>query len=369
MHSFLRTKSHGILLAFSLLTLIATVFEVKAQPSGARGDDFIYRVMKNDTLIDLSSRFTGTPDNWAALQTLNAVSDTYALPIGKELRIPFALIPEVAASGEMIHVTGEAFINTSPARPSDALNEGDVLQTRHQGFATFRLPDNTVSALPPDTTLQLERLRTFLGTGLVDIILRLDRGDLESSVAPDGQGAGRYEVRTPVSITGVRGTRLRVRTDGNSSLTEVLSGSAQLGTGQADGPRLGTRRGTAVTRDGTILPSRPLLSAPVLAPDPDEPYSRSIMFEPVPGATAYLVRVAADESGTKPVWSDTITAPPLHYRTPGSGQWYVLVRAIDDVGLMSDDAIVQVEGRRVLISGFDLTINTSYGEPVVLTDY
>lgn len=364
-----RIKSLGTLLALAVLTLIATVFDAKAQPSGARGDDFIYRVMKNDTLIDLSSRFTGTPNNWTTLQTLNAVSDPYALPIGRELRIPFALIPEVAAHGEIIHVTGDAFINNSPARTADTLNEGDVLETRPQGFATFRLPDNTVSALPPNTTLRLERLRTFLGTGLVDIILRLDHGDLESSVAPDGQGAGRYEVRTPISITGVRGTRLRVRTDGDSSLTEVLTGSAQLGTGQADGPRLGTLQGTAVTQDGTILPSRALLSAPVLAPNPDEPYSRSIMFEPVPGATAYLVRVAADESGTKPVWTDTITAPPVHYRTPGGGQWYVLVRAIDDVGLMSDDAILEVEGLGVLSSGFGLTVNTNYGEPVLLTDY
>lgn len=364
-----RINIFGTLLGLSLLTLIAASPDAHAQPSGARGDDFIYRVMQNDTLIDLSSRFTGTPDNWSALQTLNAVADPFALRIGRELRIPFALIPEVAANAEMIHIVGEALINKSAARLSDMLSEGDVLETRTHSFATFRLPDGSISALPPETTIRFKRLRTFLGTGLTDTILQLDHGDLESAVAPDGQGTGRYEVRTPVSITGVRGTRLRVRTDGDSSLSEVLSGTAQLGTRQTDGPRLGTRQGTAVMQDGTILPSRALLAAPTLTRDTENPYSRTIMFEPVAGAVAYVVRVASDESGTQPVWTDTITGPPQHYRTPGSGQWYVLVRAIDDVGLMSDDAIIQVEGQQVLISSYGLAVNTRYGEPVMLTDY
>lgn len=366
---FKQIRTPAAWLVFVLLCGIAALTDVTAQPSGARGDDFIYRVVSGDTLGDISSRFTGTPGNWSTLQTLNAVADPFALPIGKELRIPFALIPVVPANAEMTHIIGEALVNKQPARLSDTLSEGDMLETREHSFATFRLPDGSISALPPQTALRIERLRTFMGTGLVDTILKLDDGELESTVAPGGQGTGRYEVHTPVSITGVRGTRLRVRADSNGARTEVLSGVIQLGATQADGPQLGALQGTVVAPDGTILPSRPLLSAPTLAPDPDQPHSRAIMFEPVPGAVAYLVRVAADASGTQPVWTDTITGPPLHYQTPGSGSWYVLVRAIDDIGLMGDDASVEVEGRRVLVSGFGLNVSTHSGEPVLLTDY
>lgn len=93
------------------------------------------------------------------------------------------------------------------------------------------------------------------------------------------------------------------------------------------------------------------------------------MFEPVPGAVAYQVRVAADEAGTQPVWTDTISMPPLHYRTPGGGTWFVLVRAVDDLGLMSDDARLQVSGGRVLISRSGSDVMTRFDGPVRLTDY
>src|SRR5690606_27730071 len=42
----------------------------QAQPSGAYGVNFLYRVMKDDTLIMLSERFTEDGKNWRTLQTL-----------------------------------------------------------------------------------------------------------------------------------------------------------------------------------------------------------------------------------------------------------------------------------------------------------
>lgn len=363
-------------LTLTVFLLVATLFvdfvtlsHTMAQPSGARGDDFIYRVVPRDTLIDISTRFTGTPDNWTTLQSLNKVPDTLALPIGRELRIPFALIPERPAQAEIVHATGQVLVNEGAARAQSAINEGDAVETTANGFATFQLPDASVLSLPANSLVRVDRLRTFLGTGLIDIILNLTRGTVESTVAPEDTGTGRYEIQTPVSITGVRGTRLRVRTDKDGTRTEVLSGAAQLGKARADGSQLGAQQGIAVTRDGIMLPVRALLPAPTLTVDTGNRTSRSLMFEPVPNAVAYLVRVAADPSGTRPVWTQIIDGPPAHYRTPGGGTWHVLVRAIDDLGLMSEDATVAVEGRQVLISGSGEPVINSFGDPIVLTDY
>lgn len=359
----------GFLLILILLTSLATPSTATAQPSGARGDDFIYRVVRNDTLIDISTRFTGTPNNWGVLQSLNAVPDTLALPIGRELRIPFSLIPEVAAHATVIHSIGQILLNLGSIREHDTITEGDVVETRADSFVTIQLPDGSLASLPANSVVNIKRLRTFLGTGLIDVILQLRHGDVESNVAPENTGTGRYEIQTPISITGVRGTRLRVRADDKGTRTEVLSGIAELGKAQAGGSRVGPQQGVAVTSDGTILPARPLLPAPTLSADASNPNARSIMFDPVPGATAYLVRVASDPSGTRPVWTQTIDAPPATYHTPGSGTWYVLVRAIDDLGLMSDDATQAVEGRRVLLSGSGESVTNGFGDPILLNDY
>lgn len=364
-----RLTQPGLLLILILLIVLGVPSIAVAQPSGARGDDFIYRVVPNDTLIDISTRFTGTPNNWGTLQSLNSVFNTLALPIGRELRIPFSLIPEVAAQATVTHSSGQSLLNQGPVRAQDTLTEGDVVETRTDSFVTFQLPDGSIASLPENSVVNIKRLKTFLGTGLIDVILKLQNGGVESTVAPEDTGTGRYEIQTPVSITGVRGTRLRVRADSNGARTEVLSGNAQLGKALADGAQVGPQQGVAVTPEGKILPARPLLPAPTLSIDANNPNFRSIMFDPVPGAASYLVRVASDPEGTRPVWAQTIDAPPAAYRTPGSGTWYVLVRAIDDLGLMGEDAVQPVEGRAVLLSGSGEGVRNGFGDPILLTDY
>src|SRR3546814_3121055 len=79
-----------------------------------------------------------------------------------------------------------------------------------------------------DGATHLERLRQFEGNSLTDSILRVQRGVVDSNVAPAGQGVGRFEVRTPVAVTGVRGTRFRVQAGAQGARSEVIEGSVRL---------------------------------------------------------------------------------------------------------------------------------------------
>lgn len=340
-----------------------------AQPMGAQGDDFLYRVIQNDTLINISQTFTGTESNWPMLQQLNAVADTHALPIGMELRIPFHLIPELPAQAGVEHAYGRVLHNDRPLAREASVREGDSLSTSVNSFLTLRLPDDSITTIPSETAVRLTRLRTFRGTGLIDAIFELEEGSLESAVAPGGQGAGRYEIRTPVSITGVRGTRLRVHSDHTGTRTEVLSGSAQLGSQAQAGLRLLASQGSAVTADGIVHPARALLPAPRLQPADSPGSSNTLEFEPVAGAVAYQVRVSADAAGMQPVHTQIIEGPPVRYRAPRAGQWHVSVQAIDDLGLMGEAASLAFEGRAMLMTPFLPTVLTGYGDAVSLSDY
>lgn len=351
----------------ALLILISLPGLPQAQPSGAQGEHFVYKVIQNDTLIDLAQRYTHNESNWRTLQRLNQVSEPAKMPIGRVIRIPFSLIPEQAAQATITHIRGQTTLNGKQAQAGQAVKEGDVLETAPNSFLTLTLPDGSESALPGATTLAVERLRTFTGTGLIDAIIKLESGSLEASVAPEGQGTGRYEIRTPVSITGVRGTHLRVRLDQHDhTYTEVLDGSAQLGRQTTDGPQLMANQGTVVDAVGTIQPPRPLLPAPVLTGAPD---GGQLHFEPVANAAGYQVRTAADPLGIRPFSVQTVKQSPVSVSVPSATTWYVLVRAIDDQGLMGPDAMLELEGGNVLLSGYGLVVSDGSGQPVQLTAY
>lgn len=362
-----RLSIHAAWKYFALLILASMLSPLQAQPSGAQGENFVYKVIQNDTLINLAQRYTHNESNWRTLQTLNQVAEPTKMPIGRIIRIPFSLIPEQPAQATITHIRGQTTLNGKQAQAGQTVMEGDVLKTSPNSFLTLTLPDGSESALPGATTLAVERLRTFVGTGLIDAIIKLESGSMEASVAPEGQGTGRYEIRTPVSITGVRGTHLRVRLDQHDhTYNEVLDGTAQLGQQAADGPQLMANQGTVVDAAGTIEPARPLLPAPVLA---DELDGGQLHFQPVANAAGYQVRTAADPLGIRPFSVQTVEQSPVSVSASSASTWYVLVRAIDEQGLMGPDAVLELEGGNVLISGYGLVVSDGSGQPVQLTAY
>ncbi|MCC2596037.1 FecR domain-containing protein [Pusillimonas sp. MFBS29] len=362
------TLRHYALLAFALTTSLFAAI-VPAQPSGAQGENFVHRIMKDDTLIVLSERYTDNSENWRTLQTLNAIADPTLLPIGLELRIPFALIPEQPAQARVTHVHGTAANGTQRLAVDDVLQEGDSVTTQDTGFVTLTLADGSALTVPPSSTLQLERLRAFKGTGLTDTISTLNDGSLESKVAPQGTGVGRFEIRTPVSITGVRGTQLRVHVNPQGSQSEVLEGVAGLNSQQAESTRLRQGQGAAVNAGGQLQPVRKLLPAPTLAAPERGGAGWQVAFAPLPGAVSYQVQVAGDPAGTRIFSSQRFDAPPVTFRAPGAGTYYVKVRGIDADGLNGADAMQPFLGRAVLISSNGMPVSTSYDLLVTLTDY
>jgi len=355
------------LILFTFASLFCT--SSLAQPAGAQGDNFIYRIMGGDTLITLSERFTDRADHWRTLQTLNAVQEPTALPIGLELKIPFSLIPELPAQAQVTHVVGQARANQTPLAAGSQLVEGDVVHTEANGFVTLMLADGSALTIPAQSALRLERLRVFKGTELTDTIFTLEDGSLESQVAPQGTGVGRFEIRTPVSITGVRGTQLRVHSNTQGAQSEVLAGTAGLNAGHAESARLRPGQGAAVNPSGKLLGVKALLPAPVLADPVRDGGGWMTSFPPLAGATSYLVRVAGDPQGTQLYSSQRVSSTEASFRAPGAGTYYVMVRGIDADGLNGADAVQPFLGQSVLQTSDGSPISTPFGQLVVLTDY
>lgn len=337
-----------------------------AQSMGAKGEDFLYRVIQHDTLFDLAKTFAHDERVWPTLQSINQVDDPYRLPIGKVLRIPFRLIPEIPAQAVARHTLGAVTVNGRALQIGDQLSEDDTIQTGPDGSATLQLIDGSLLSISPDSSLTLQRLRAFKGTGLTDSMIDMKNGSLESEVAPQKTGVGRFEVRTPVTVTGVRGTNLRVHATPQGTRHEVVHGQAAVDGTHASEVEVEAGQGVRVNDQGERTSVRPLLPAPELGAPVRDSTGWVMDFPAVQGAQSYLVRVTTDRQGAFVLSGKTFSAPPAHFSTHGSGMRYVFVRAIDDVGLAGLDAYRDLEGHAVLQTSEGRPVLSGFGEPVTL---
>ncbi|NYT75897.1 FecR domain-containing protein [Alcaligenaceae bacterium] len=364
----------SINMASSLIAAVALVAMLvpaltSAQPAGAQGENFIYLAQPGDTLGGVSQRFTEATSNWRVLQTLNNVPEPTQLQIGKAIHIPFSLIPEDPSQARVLHVQGTVTLAGRPLAIGDSVDETGVITSGANSYATLQLEDGSTLSIPADSSISFERLRVFRAARLTDSIMHVQDGALESQVAPEKTGVGRFEVRTPVTITGVRGTDLRVRADPEGSHTEVLEGRADLaasGQGQAN---LRAGQGAVTDASGTLKAVRSLLPAPELSAPERGPSGWRLQFPAVPGAASYLVHVADDINGTRVYSSHTFSQPDVTFHAPGAGNFYVLVRATDADGLSGRDAAQPFLGQSVLSWGDGQPVMSGFGLPIMLNDY
>ncbi|AHG66061.1 FecR family protein [Advenella mimigardefordensis] len=357
MSSTLRT-----ILSSALALLIGALLSgpAFAQATGARGEYFTYRFVPGDILLTLSQRFTQNEENWKTIRKINGIADQYKIPVGFELKIPFSLIDEVPASATISHLRGKAFLNGSPiTQTGGQVTEGAVITTDTNSNVTLTLPDDSKVLVPPNSSVTAKRLQRFSGTGYIDAIFTIDRGEVQSHVNPDGGGVGRFEIRTPVSVTGVRGTILRAGTrQGQGDYSTIIKGQADFS--QADGvilTRLASNQGVITDGAGQHSGTRALLPPPVLHPMGGQSHNRELRFDPVPGAVAYELVLAEDSEGYDVLWSQRITGTTATLPAVRNGTVYVLVRSLDQQMLAGAQAVLTIEQTMN-------TINDRQGSPI-----
>lgn len=257
-----------------------------------------YVIRRGDTLIDIGERYFTRPENWRRVQTINRVTNPYRLPIGGVLRIPTSFFRVATAGARVAAFQGPVAVvragQRSAPRVDQALAEGDVLETGPNAHLRLTLSDGGAVAVPSNTRMRVDRLRADVLTGGLDQSFSVLQGRIESRVAPVRNG-GAYTVRTPVSVSAVRGTVYRTSFDADlaRATAEVLEGEVDVDSGGGAAsvtPGLGAVMGAA----GLVVKALP--PAPYLV-EPDAPRAGAeVAFDiiPVPGAVAYRALVASD---------------------------------------------------------------------------
>lgn len=219
---------------------------------------------------------------------------------------------------------------------------------------TVKLADGTVVRVQAQSELQLRQLRRRGRAGSVQSVLEMHKGGVESTVPPSTEPLRRFEIRTPLAVTSVRGTHFSVAmADSGQTTASVLNGSVAVQSRRdtdshpgaslnAPTALLAPGQGLAVATDGTVGAARPLLPPPDTSGMPAMLGDASLLaidLPTAPGATRYLAQVAQDEALTQVLRHGSFADGRLRWKALEDGRYYLAVRAVDDAGIAGLPAV------------------------------
>lgn len=339
------------LLVCGLLVWAPVVWSQAASPAA---DEWVYRIQPTDTLIGISQTYLEVPGQWPRLQRLNRVADPLRLIPGSTLRIPVAWLRRTATVAEVVYARGEPRWRRGTEAPQpmstgQTLQAGDAVTTGTQDTVTLRLVDGSRLLIAPDSELAIERLLVLGRSGIPETRLRLDRGNVDSTVTPQPQRSKSYEIRTPTVNLGVRGTQFRAHAeaDGRNARVEVLEGGVAAqgrqgsDTKTGSGQRVDAGFGLVAAANAPVEAPRRLIGAPSLGDLPSrlERVPLRFAWPAVDGARGYRAQVYAGASNDQLLLDAKTTEPAARWADLPDGDYRLSVRAIDDAGLEGIDAV------------------------------
>ncbi|MBO9708549.1 MAG: FecR domain-containing protein [Caulobacter sp.] len=308
-----------------------------------------YTVRKGDTLFDLGKAYLSKPGDYRHVQRANQISRPKGLKPGSTLRIDPDLLKTTPIAARLSAFSGKVEIETegrrAPAQLGMAIQEGQRVVTGPGAFATFELEDASRVTLPSNTAIRVERLRNVVMTNAPQRVFRLDEGRGTISATPNPDPNARFDVRTPVSISAVRGTEFRVSADQAASdsaaraQTMVIKGAVAVATADAEPARdlagaVQAGYGVSVAAGAVSAPVA-LLPAPRLGEGGQTQGDKSVHFavQPVTGAAAYRLQLSRDAGFVDLFAEATQPGPAADFGALENGTYFVRLTALDGGGL------------------------------------
>lgn len=331
-----------LIAALTIGSLLFVSFPVSAQTPGSikvNLSSITYYAQSGDTLISIAQRLTTRSGNWIAIGQANKINKDSNIPIGTAIIIPSELLADEPSEATVIARNG-SITATAADGSSTILNigsritEGMRITTEANSFLTMSLADESRVSLPSNSSVLVTKLRKSLYTGSPRTEVKLMRGRVVSRVSPLDVNRGRFEVHTPLSVAGVRGTYFRVGIDNQKVATEVLEGRVAVGSQQAPETRmLPIAKGNIITRE-VVGPAIDLLPPPQLAGKPyrqDE--AAKFTIEPSADARAYHVQIAQDGEMLNLLAEASSNSSEVVVNNIQEGNYFIRIAAIDKFGL------------------------------------
>lgn len=218
----------------ALLTLVVSQAVIAELKPNVEKPVLIYEMKSGDTLISLVAKYFASPDALAEITKLNQIKDPYKIPVGQKLIFPRNLLSFSPSKAhltsfdcmEPILVNGESKnLRLGGLVPLNAL-----IQIPKHCEAGITLEDASVVNILPGTTLRIKTLQKNPLDKSPEVEFELLAGRIALDVPKRQAGDAPYQVRTPRSLAGVRGTQFRVGFDINQQQSQVEVKQGNVGT-------------------------------------------------------------------------------------------------------------------------------------------
>ncbi len=337
------------------LALIACASNTALADTG----EWVYQTYPGDTLTNIAGRYLANPDDWPALKLRNVtnaemgsalstrgniVDPAKLLAPGISVSMPLRLMRNGVASAKIASLKGkvERVAADGSAKQIDSsvvINQGDTLRTGDASTVLLQFADGSQAFMLANSKMTMTELRAYTTTGIADTRLKLDSGRIETAVKPLINGA-RYEVQTPATQIGVRGTNFRVAADPAFGRTEVIEGKVAT---EASAQKVDLPAGFGSKTETGKPPAPPveLLPQPNLDKNPAEMQRLPIQiaWADVPKAVSYRAQVSADTTFSTLVSDTVFNTAEAKFDDLPDGKYAVKVRAIDPAGLEGKDSV------------------------------
>ena len=216
-----------------------------------------YAIQSGDTLNTIAQKYLTSTEVVTELLELNPDVSSNRLRVDQKLSIPrrllrydntTALISYLRCDSPITLLnTGKPLVVGSIVSPDDVVNVPPMCEMN------LKFNDQSVVRMPSGGTIKITTLRINALQKTPEVKLDLLDGRMELKITKRAPNDGGFEVRTPTSVAGVRGTEFRVGYDQDSGAgqVEVSSGLvAARGAQDKTSAPVSAQRGVAIAKAG-----------------------------------------------------------------------------------------------------------------------
>ncbi len=293
-------------------------------------------VSEGGSLIRLTRKYCTSKWHWREIAKINNIKKPYLIKAGDFLNIPLELLKTERLSARVGSVYGKVFLLRGEKQlkqlvKGDNILPGQTIVTGRNSFTHLIFPDNKYTRIGGDSNFTLTYIVRLIDKSLkADFFLK--RGKITHIVKKKLDANETFTTRTPVSVTGVRGTEFRLKMDDNdTNIVETLTGVVGV---KGFGKLLSVKRGegTRVKRGKMPEPVRRLPSPPAIS-TVKEVYKALPIVLAVPyeqSLDSYRIRVCVDKLGKETILEQTVrSGGNFTLMALADGRYYAFLTAVD----------------------------------------